>query len=114
MEEELKNSEQDHKDYLDALQVVYNTLNAGQQATGVFTLLDCKNIKYSYVFLTSRVKGSPVPMAFDNKDLTNAFSVLFKSAELLQSKGIFSIDVAVEILSKLELISAQLNAWMGE
>lgn len=91
---------QDTKAELSSVQFLFATLNEGQQKSGAFTLLDCKNILMAY---------QAVSKFFENpngsiQEASNSFDTILKAVSVLQSKGAFTISSSAEILDRIEFV----------
>lgn len=94
--------------YVRVVTAIYKNLEAAQAKTGAFTMVDCKNVRNAYTYLIEYFKLMDVNTTAD--DITyGAFGMLFKATELQQTKGVFTMDGSVELLSKLEFIHAKLD-----
>jgi hypothetical protein len=85
---------------LTAVRFLYGSIEAAQQKTGAFTLLDCRNIMQAYKKLTK---------FFENPDgsiteVKLAFDVLVQAIGGQQSKGAFSISGAADLLDNIEYV----------
>ena len=83
----------------EAISVIYENLGVAQARTGAFTLKDCKALRDHKDHLHKCVDDGSV-----DKEGSEAFQFLSKALDVQQSKGVFSIDGAITLLEKLEVV----------
>jgi hypothetical protein len=97
------------------LQFIWDNISAAQAKTGALTLEDCEQLLNSYNLLSSFLKvlsattKSTEPV-FANKLIFNAYDTIVLAVQIEQSRGIYTIEGAVQILKQLRLLKASLDA----
>lgn len=91
------------------IQFLYANIEAAQQKTGAYTMLDCRNILFAYKIILNFFKTITTE-SISEPIILNSFEIFLKAIEVQQAKGVFTMQGSVELLEKLEFIQKSLNA----